>query len=149
MRKAKDIMTSPVITVHFDTSVVDLAKLLSERRINGVPVVDDDGNIGGIVTEADLIDQNKKLHIPSVLFFMDSAIFLESPKKLDKELRKMAGTTVGDICTRDVITVEDETPIDEVASIIAEKRISTIPVMKGKKLVGVVGRGDLVRSIVT
>ncbi len=149
MRKAKDIMTSPVITVHFDTSVVDLAKLLSERRINGVPVVDDDGNIGGIVTEADLVDQNKKLHIPSVLFFMDSAIFLESPKKLDKELRKMAGTTVGDICTKDVITVEDETPIDEVASIIAEKRISTIPVMKGKKLVGVVGRGDLVRSIVS
>ncbi len=142
-------MTSPVITVHFDTSVVDLAKLLSEHRINGVPVVDDDGNIGGIVTEADLIDQNKRLHIPSVLFFMDSAIFLENPKKLDKELRKMAGTTAGDICTREVITVEDETPIDQVASIIAEKRISTIPVMKGKKLVGIVGRGDLVRSIVT
>nr|HDN00029.1 CBS domain-containing protein [Deltaproteobacteria bacterium] len=149
MRKARDIMTSPVITVHSDTSVVDLAKLLSEHRINGVPVVDDDGNIGGIVTEADLIDQNKKLHIPSVLFFMDSAIFLENPKKLDKELRKMAGTTVGDICTRDVITVEDETPIDEVASIMAEKRISTIPVMQGKRLVGIVGRGDLVRSIVT
>jgi CBS-domain-containing membrane protein len=97
-------MTSPVITVHPDTSVLDLAKLLSEHRINGVPVVDDAGNLVGIVTEADLIDQNKKLHIPSVIFFLDSPIFLESPKKLDKELRKMAGTMAGDICTQDVVT---------------------------------------------
>ena len=149
MRKAKDIMTSPVITVHPDTSVLDLAKLLSEHRINGVPVVDDDGNLDGIVTEADLIDQNKKLHIPSAIFFMDSAIFLENPKKLDKELRKMAGTTVEDICTRDVVTVEDKTPIDEIAGLMAEKRISTIPVMRDGKIVGVVGRGDIVRSIMS
>jgi CBS domain-containing protein len=149
MRRAKDIMTSPVITVHHDTSVLDLAKLLTEHRINGMPVVDDAGNLVGIVTEADLIDQNKKLHIPSVIFFLDSPIFLESPKKLDKELRKMAGTTAEDICTRDVVTVEDETPIDEVASLMAEKRINTIPVKREGKMVGIIGRGDLIRSIVS
>lgn len=149
MRRAKDIMTSPVITVHPDTSVLDLAKLLSKHRINGMPVVDDAGKLEGIVTEADLIDQNKKLHIPSVIFFLDSPIFLENPKKLDKELKKMAGTTVDDICTRDVVTVKDETPIDEVASLMAERRINTIPVMREGKMVGVVGRGDLIRSIVS
>ncbi|PXF55925.1 MAG: hypothetical protein C4B57_00260 [Deltaproteobacteria bacterium] len=149
MRRAKDIMTSPVITVHPDTSVPDLARLLSEYRINGVPVVDDAGNLVGIVTEADLIDQNKKLHIPSVIFFLDSPIFLENPKKFDKELRKMAGTTAEDICTRDVVTVKDETPIDEVANLMAEKRINTIPVMREGKMAGVIGRGDLIRSIVS
>jgi len=61
----------------------------------------------------------------------------------------MAGTTVEDICTRDVVTVKDETPIDEVASLMAEKRICTIPVMRDGKIVGVVGRGDLVRSILS
>jgi CBS domain-containing protein len=148
MSTAKDIMTSPVITVHPETSVVDLAKLLTEHHINGVPVVDDAENLVGIVTEADLIDQKKKLHIPSVIFFLDSAIFLENPKRLDKELRKMAGTTVGDICTRNVVTVEGETPVEEVASLMAERHVNTIPVMNEGKIIGIIGRGDLIRSIV-
>jgi len=149
MHKAKEIMTAPPITVSPETSIRDLAKLLTEHHINGVPVVDNAGNLTGIVTEADLIDQSKMLHIPTVLFFLDSVIFLENPKKLGKELKKMAGTTVKDICTRDVVTVEEETPVDKVATLIAEKHVNTLPVMRGGQIVGIVGRGDLVRSFVS
>ncbi|NIA08882.1 MAG: CBS domain-containing protein [Nitrospiraceae bacterium] len=146
MHKVKEIMTAPPITVSPETSVRDLAKLLTEHHINGVPVLDNTGNLTGIVTEADLIDQGKMLHIPTVLYFLDSVIFLENPKKMGKELKKMAGTKVKDICTRDVVTVEEDTPLDKVATLIAERHVNTLPVMREGQIVGVVGRGDLVRS---
>ncbi len=148
MRKAKDIMTRDVITVSPDTPVSELAKLLLERRINGVPVVDESGILFGIVTEADLVDQSKMLHIPSMFTFLDSLIFLESPKRLEKEIKKIAGTTVADICTREVVTVDEETPVDMVATLMAEKGVNTIPVMRDKRIVGIVGRGDIIRSLV-
>jgi CBS domain-containing protein len=149
MRRAKDIMTREVATVRLDTSVQELARLLVERHINGVPVLDEAGKLVGIVTEGDLIDQNKKLHIPTVLSLLDSVIFLESPKHLERELKKMAGTTVGDICTRDVITIDEDATLEEVATHMADKRINTIPVLRGGELVGVIGRSDVVRSILT
>ncbi len=147
MLKAKDIMTKQVITVAPDTPVKEVAKTLWEHRINGVPVVDENGDIVGIVTEADLIDQNKKIHIPTAIFFLDSLIFLENPKKLDQEIKKMVGTTAADVCTKKVITVDEDTPVEEIATIMAEKRINTIPVTKNGKLVGIIGRGDVIRAM--
>jgi len=147
MRKAKDIMTAPVVTVTPETSVRHLARLLLEHRINGVPVVDDTGALLGIVTQADLIDQSKRLHIPTVVALLDSVIFLESPKRFERDLRKMAGTTVGEIYTRDVVTADEETTVEQIATLMADRRVNTIPILREGTLVGVVGRGDIVRSL--
>ena len=148
MKTAGDIMTTSVITVTPDTSIRDLVEILGKHRINGTPVVDENEDLAGIVTEADIVDQCRKLHIPSFFSFLDGIIFLENPDVLEKEIKKMSGTTVGDICTREVKTVTPDTPVQDIATIMAENHIQTIPVMDGDRLAGVVGRWDVVRSII-
>ncbi len=148
MLNASDIMTTDVITVKKDTSLKDLAKLLYENHINGVPVVDDDGLLIGIICESDLIRKDKKLHIPTVVAIFDWVLYLESPKKIEKEIQRINATTVEDLYTKNVITVDEKTPIDEIATIMEQKKIYTIPVMDGDRLVGVVGKADLLRSLI-
>ena len=148
MQKAQDIMTRAPKTVTPNVSVNELAKLLWENRLNGVPVVDTEGNLLGVVTESDLIDQTKKVHIPTVFNLLDSMIFLENPQKVDKELKKMAGTTVEDIYTKEVTCVKPDTPLDEIASIMSERKFHTIPVVAdGDKLVGVIGKSDIIKTL--
>ncbi|MBI5199498.1 MAG: CBS domain-containing protein [Nitrospirae bacterium] len=147
MLTAKDIMTRNVIAVTPDTTVERLAKLLTEHKISGMPVLDEKGKLVGIVTENDLISRNKRLHIPTVVTFFDAIIFLENPKKFEEEIKKMIGTKVGDICTKKVITLKEETPLIEIATIMSEKKIHLLPVMRGDELVGIVGKVDLVKAL--
>jgi len=149
MLKAKDIMSTEVVTVSPKTSVKDLARLLDEKSISGAPVVDSQGNLVGVVTEADLIDQNKKIHIPTVVTILDSVFYLENPDKMEKEMKKMAGTTVAEICTNNPVTITEATQVDEIATIMSEKGIHTLPVVDDTgKLVGIVGRKDIIRTII-
>ncbi len=147
MLTAKELMSTDVITVTAETSVRELAKILSDNNIGGAPVIDDKGSVIGVVTESDLIDQNKKVHIPTVVAILDSFIFLESPEKMEKELKKMAGSKVEDIFAREVIAVQQDTPLDEVATLMAEKKVHTLPVLDGNELVGVIGKSDIIRII--
>ena len=147
MLTAKDIMTTEVITVQKDISVNELAEILWKNKISGAPVLDDDGNVISVVTESDLIDQNKKIHIPTMINILDSVIFLESSKKTEKEIKKMAGNTVQDICSNELTSVSEDTPLDEIATIMSEKKLHTLPVTKDGKLVGVIGQGDIIRSM--
>jgi CBS-domain-containing membrane protein len=110
-------------------------------------VVDEAGNLIGVVTENDLIDQAKNIHIPTVISILDSFVFLESPQKMDKEIEKMTGRVVRDICSKELITVEQDTPFSEVATIISEKKVHTLPVLANGEMVGVIGKGDLIRAI--
>lgn len=147
MLKAKDIMTSEVITVDENRSVKDLAKILAENKISGVPVVDDQGKIVGIVTESDLIDRAKKVHIPTVMRLFDSFVFLESPERMEKDLKKMAASTVRDICNEKVVSVTPATPLDEVATLMSENKVHTLPVINKGKLVGIIGKSDIIRTL--
>lgn len=140
-------MTKEVITVSPDLAVEKLAEVFWENRISGAPVVDDDGKVVAIVTESDLIDQSKKVHIPTMISFLDSVIMLEKADKIEKEIRKMTGATVKDICSETLITVSAETTLDELATIMAEKRAHTLPVLADGKLVGVVGKADIIRTM--
>lgn len=147
MTTAQDIMTRDVITADENLSVRELARIFAENRISGAPVVDGRGNLVGVVTETDLIDQAKKVHIPTVMAFFDSFVFLENPDRLEKDLRKMAASTVGDVCTREVVTVEHDTPLEEIATIMSEKSRHTLPVMEKGKMVGVIGKSDIIRTL--
>jgi CBS domain-containing protein len=149
MKKASDIMTRNVISVKPETSVRELAQLLSDNNISGVPVMDNEGNLLGVVTENDLIDQTKKLHIPTVVTLFDSFFYLESPERMEKEIKKIAGTTVIDIYTPDSITVNEDTCIDEIATIMAEKHIHTLPVTRENRLIGIIGKKDIIKTIIS
>jgi len=140
-------MTKQVITVTPELSVKELAALLLKHRIGGVPVVDADQQLLGVVTESDLIDQSKNVHIPTVISILDSFLFLESPQKMDQEIKKMTGQTVRDICASELVTVTEETSLSDIATIMSEKKIHTLPVVSAGALVGVIGKADLIRAI--
>uniref|UniRef100_C6E2U0 CBS domain containing membrane protein n=1 Tax=Geobacter sp. (strain M21) TaxID=443144 RepID=C6E2U0_GEOSM len=148
MLKAKDIMTKEVITVRRDTTVRDLAQLFAQHRISTVPVVDDQGLLVGIVSESDLIEQDKNLHIPTVVSIFDWVIYLESDKRFEKELQKMTAQTVGEIYAEEVFSVGPESPVSEVADIMTSKRIQAVPVVEGRRVVGIIGRIDMVRTMI-
>lgn len=146
MLKAKDIMTGDVITVKPEITVEALARVLMDHKISGVPVVDENGKLFGIVTENDLIRQNKRLHIPTVIRLFD-AYFLLGSDRMEEEIKEMAGTTVDDICTKDVVTIQEETSLDEIATIMAEQNIHLLPVLRDGVVVGIVGKADMVRAM--
>ncbi|HYA88296.1 MAG TPA: CBS domain-containing protein [Nitrospirota bacterium] len=147
MLTAKDIMTKKVITVTPDTSIEDLSSLLVKNEISGVPVVDDSGMLYGIVTENDLISQNKRLHIPTVVSFLDAAIYLESSKKFEQEVKRLTATKVREICTRKVVTITEEATVVDIATLMAEKKIQLLPVVKAGKVIGIVGKRDMVKAV--
>ena len=149
MLNASDIMTTKVITVKKDTSLQDLARILYDNHINGVPVVDDGDRLIGIICESDLIRKDKKLHIPTVVSVFDAVFYLESPKKLEKEIERINATQVEDLYTKDVLTIDEKTEIDEIATIMTQKKIYTIPVVDGDRVVGIIGKSDLIRTLVS
>lgn len=148
MLQVKEIMTKEVVTVTPETTVLALAQIFADKHISSLPVVDADGNLVGIVTETDLVEQDKSLHIPTVISIFDWVIYLESDKKFEKELKKMTGRTVGDIYSPQVVTVTQDTAVSTVADIMSSRRINALPVTDGTKLVGIVARIDLIRSMV-
>lgn len=147
MLKAKDIMTRDVITVTPETEVYKIAVLLLENHFNGVPVVSRDGALVGIVCQSDLIVEQKKLPIPSVFTILDIFIPIYPPGKIEKEMQKIAAMKASDAMTPDPLTVSPEAGIDEIASLMVNKGFHTIPVMEGAKLVGIVGKEDILRTL--
>lgn len=148
MLKVRDIMTADVVSVKKETTIRELAELFTKHRVGSVPVVDESGNLIGIVTESDLIEQDKSLHIPTVISLFDWVIYLESEKKFEKELQKMTGQTVGDIYTDTAEMVTPDTPVSDVADLMTSKKLHALPVVEGKRLVGIVSRIDLIRTMI-
>jgi len=147
MLKVKDIMTTDVVTVTKETTVMELAGIFANRHLSSLPVLAQNGDLIGIVTETDLVEQDKNLHIPTVISIFDWVIYLESDKKFEKELKKMTGRAVGDIYSAELLTVSPETSIADVADLLSSRKINALPVVEGKKLVGIVSRIDLIRSM--
>lgn len=148
MLKAKDIMTAEVITVSPETTIEALGRLFIEKRISGAPVVDADNNLYGVVTENDLIKQNKRFHIPTLVRLFDAMIPLEGFGTAEAEIRRMSASKVSEICTRKVITVDTETSLQDIATIIAEKGVHHLPVMSSGRLIGIIGKIDIIKGII-
>lgn len=113
---AKDVMTTNVITVGQDLKILEVCKVLTEKRISGVPVVNKEGKLIGIATERDLL-----LHNPLV-------------------------TSVKDIMSKEVITVNEDTPVEEISRSLLTHSVKRVPVMRGEKVVGIVSRLDILRG---
>lgn len=147
MITAKEIMTEEVITVTGDTTIKTLSDLFIKHKVNGFPVLDQEGQLIGIVTEKNLIEQNKNLHIPTVIALFDAVIYLESGKKFEEEVKRYNATLVKDIYTSNVVTVSPDTGINEIASLMAEKSVHSIPVVDGKNTVGIIGKLDIIKGL--
>jgi len=147
MLKVKDIMTKEVKTVSPETEIIKAAKLLLSERINGVPVVNKTGELVGILCQSDLIAQQKSIPIPSLFTLLDGYIPLTLLNRLDREVEKMVATKVENAMTPDPITVNSDNDIEKVAGLMVEKNYHTLPVVDDGKLVGIVGKEDVLRTL--
>ena len=147
MLKARDIMTKNVITVTPDTEITHAAKLLLENHFNGLPVVDDRGKLIGIICQDDLIVQQKRLPLPSLFTFFDGLIPLTSYRSLEKEVEKIVATTVSQAMTTDPITIDPDASLEDIATLMVNNNIHTLPVLDRDRLVGVIGKEDVLRTL--
>ena len=150
--RAMDVMTTDVISVDPNTSVQALATLLSERGISGVPVVDSDNRLIGVVSEGDLLHRVETAteRLPEPVTGRRRSWWLDaiaSDQDLARDYVKSHGRTVKDVMTPDVISVTDTTDLAEIAMLLETKRIKRVPVVRDGKLVGIVSRANLVRAL--
>ena len=142
--RAIDVMVRDVVTVHPDTDGADAVKLLSEHDVSALPVVDEPGNLIGMLSEADLIHRveiGTEKHRP----WWQEAV--TGASTLAEEFAKSHGKKVGEIMTSGVVTVSEDTPLSEIAALFERKRIKRVPVVKDGKLVGIVSRSNLIQAL--
>lgn len=142
-------MTTELITVSPETEIVYATKLLLENRINGVPVIDETGNLVGILCQSDLIAQQKELPVPSFFTFLNGLITLTSMKQFEKQVKKIAATTVAQAMTPNPVTVRPDTNIETVAALMVDNNFHTIPVVDEGELVGIVGKEDILKTLIS
>jgi CBS domain-containing protein len=146
----RQVMTTDVLSFRPTDSVETAARALSERRLGGAPVIDDDGMVVGLLEDDDLIVQDTRLHFPTVISLFGA--YLELPSSLhrfESDLRKAVGATVADVMDADAPTCRPDDTLETVATTLHERSASRMAVVDDDgRLVGVVSRGDLVRAIV-
>ena len=147
MLTARDIMTQEVISVTLETSLKDLAKIFVETRFSNLPVLDETGTLLGIISETDLIEQHKPLHIPTVMTLFDWVFTLGSEKRFKEEVDRVTAATVGELYHKDPVICSPDATIRELAGLMSQHRAHLLPVVDDGKMVGVVARLDLIRGM--
>jgi CBS domain-containing protein len=150
--KVRDIMSSPAITVTPDTSVRDVARIMRENHISGVPVVDDSQNLLGLVTEVDLISRNAPIHEPTYYTFLSTIIplhpgeYKEYRERQQQALATNAGELKGEY-DLEKAAISADADIDEAMERMLDPEITLMPVVSNGKVIGVISRTDMVRLI--
>ncbi|PSO52295.1 MAG: phosphoribulokinase [Cyanobacteria bacterium QH_8_48_120] len=145
-----DVMTSNPIVVQPQTPIKEAIQLLAERRISGLPVVDGEGKLVGVITESDLMWQETGVDPPPYIILLDSVIYLQNPARYEKEIHKALGQTVEEVMSEKPITVEPDRALKEAARLMHEKEIRRLPVVDEQgQVIGILTRGDIVQAMVT
>lgn len=145
-----DVMTSNPIVVQPQTPIKEAIQLLAERRISGLPVVDGEGKLVGVITESDLMWQETGVDPPPYIILLDSVIYLQNPARYEKEIHKALGQTVEEVMSEKPITVEPDRALKEAARLMHEKEIRRLPVVdEPGQVIGILTRGDIVQAMVT
>jgi CBS domain-containing protein len=142
--RAIDVMTPSVICAQPDMTVQEAAKRLVENRISGMPVVDESGALVGIVSEGDLLRRVETSTQTRNPWWLE---FLSSTRELATTFVKEHGRLVGDVMTPEVMTVDEQTSLTDIADMMERRSIKRVPVLRDGKLVGIVSRSNLIRAL--
>jgi CBS domain-containing protein len=140
--RVEDVMTADVITVSPEVSVHQAARLMSDHGVSGLPVVNSTGFVLGVVTEGDLILRQAA---PRARHWWER--FFSDPEALARDYQKAVGITVGEVMTREVVSVSPTVALDTAARILYDRRLRRLPVVRHGRLVGILSRGDLVKVL--
>lgn len=142
------IMTRDPITVFPETSLESAIKILAERKISGLPVVDKQGQLVGVISETDLTWQATGVDTPPYIMFLDSVIYLQNPAKHNEEIHKALGQTVAEAMSDRPTTIKGDSLVREAAKMMHDKKIRRLPVVdNNSKLIGIITQGDVIRMM--
>jgi CBS domain-containing protein len=143
-----DIMERNVVTIGPEATIHDLVKLLQEKDLGGVPVVDDDRHVLGMVTEGDLVIEEADVRMPHFFQLFGTVVSLGSQKKFKERAGKMLAQTVGEVMTKEVFTVRPDDVPGRAATLMSDNKIDRLPVVDDdERLVGIVARHDIIRML--
>ena len=147
-KRAGEIMTEKVVSVRPSDEVEKAARLLLEHKISGLPVVDDENRVVGMISEGDLVLRAKEVKAPAFSEILGGVVFLESQKRFFTELKKTIALSVGELMTNKVYTVGEEATLEQIATLMSAKGINRVPVVdKDNKLLGIVTRQDIIKHL--
>lgn len=148
MLTARDIMTKNPITISPETSISNAVKILLEKRFNGLPVIDTDGALLGVLCQSDLVAQQKSFEVPSVFSILDGFIPI-GWKQAEKDFQKITAMTAREAMTTDPVTVTPDMPLDKLASLMVKAKYYSLPVIENGQVVGIIGKEDILRTVVS
>ncbi|MGD1904992.1 MAG: CBS domain-containing protein [Leptolyngbyaceae cyanobacterium] len=144
-----EVMTPTPITIQIDASLQAAIQLLAEHRISGLPVVEADGTLCGVLSESDLMWQATGAPLPAYIMLLDSVIYLKNPNRYSQELHKALGQTVREVMSdRKVVTTTPTTSMRDAAQIMHNQKVRRLPVVDDSgQLKGILTQGDIVREM--
>ena len=142
--KAQDVMSRPVFSVAPTDAVTSAIRVMLQNHISGLPVIDADGRLQGMLTEGDLL---RRAELATQRQRTRWIAFLVGPGRLADEYVQTHGRKVSEIMTLDPVTVAEDTPLEEVVSLLEKRRIKRVPVMKNDKVVGIISRANLLHAL--
>jgi len=147
-RTVADVMTPNPISVTPDTVLKDAIQLMADNHIGGLPVINADSDLVGILSESDLMWQTTGVDVPAYIMLLDSVIYLKNPAQYNQELHKALGQSVKDVMTDRVVTIAPDKSLRDAAHLMHDKKVRRLPVVDGQKqVVGILTRGDIVREM--
>ena len=141
---AKDIMTTAVVTVSEKASVDEAVKKMLDHHVSALPVVGDESKLVGLISEGDLLRRLQDSDRPRRSWWLE---LINSPETSAQDYIRARSQRIGDVMTRDVISVGENTPVSEIAGMLEKRRIKRVPVLRDGTVVGIVSRANLVHAL--
>lgn len=148
LKTVGEVMSRDLITVKRQTPLGEAIKILAEKRISGLPVVDDAGELIGIISETDLMWQQAGVTPPAYFMIFDSVIYLQNPVNFQRDLHKALGQTVGEVMSKKPITISPDKPLPEAARLMRDRKIHRLPVLDDSgQIVGILTLSDIISEM--
>jgi CBS domain-containing protein len=148
LKTVAEVMSHDPVVVKPETPLKEAVQILAERRISGLPVVNDAGKLVGIISETDLMWQETGVTPPAYVMFLDSVIYLQNPATYERDLHKALGQTVGEVMSKNPLTISPDKPLKEAAKVMQDHKVHRLPVLDSEgQVIGILTRGDVIRAM--
>ena len=149
MMKAKEIMAKEVITVKQDATIEEIAKVLIDNKVSGVPVIDDEGKLVGMVTEGDLLYKETSPRIPNFINILGAVIYYNGVETYNEDFKKIMASQAKEIMSDKVVVTSEDMEIADVAKLMIQHGIKRIPVVKDAQMIGIISRADIIQTLIS
>jgi CBS domain-containing protein len=145
--QVRDLMTTQILTARPETPVSEVATMMVDRAISGVPVLDEAGTVVGLITERELVLRSTRIEPPAFLPVLDARIPIETPSHYRRRLQHIVGSRARDAMSEVFETVAPDVELEDLAALMTRPGVNPVPVVENGRLVGIVSRADIVRMM--